>query len=82
METRTRTEYAFEGEGPDVPGPLMAFQLVRKNIIETRRRPADRWLYADQKRVVVGGGITRAQLADFIADAAQILSYIETEGGS
>lgn len=86
MEYRTKADLKFEADGPEKPGPVETFQLVRETIHQSRRSDREAWRQHTSpgkpgyNREVLADGLTRGQVARLIADGADWLSYIETEG--
>lgn len=82
MQERTKVTLKFDADGPEEPGPVKRYRLVRQTEPQTRRSDREHWQtdFSRYTHEVVQDGITRGQLAALIADAAEWLSY--TEGSS
>lgn len=81
MDHRTKVTFKFEAEDDEKPGPIESFQLVRDEDHQVRRSDREMWRTdpAKYKREVVADGITRRHMSALIADAAEWLSYVETD---
>lgn len=82
MQYRTQVELKIEPDGPEKPGAIETFRLERHITRQVRRSDRETWLGDSgtpdwHKREDLITGITRSQLADLIAEAADWLSYIE-----
>lgn len=86
MEYRDKIGLKFEADGPEKPGAIEKFQLVRETTHEGRRREGEMWRMQSEpgkpgyQREVLAEGISRSELAALISDGADWLSYIEKAG--
>ena len=83
-ERRDVTEIRLDPAGPEEPGAVKSFNLVKITKHEYKPSRSGRWLTDPDRfmddREVVATGLTRRQVAELVTDAVDWLSYIEGEG--
>jgi hypothetical protein len=83
MMYRTLRELKFEPEGPEVPGAIKSFRLELRTTRQSRRTPRENWQQDTSVpmpahvRTPLAEGLSRRELSELIAEAADWLAYIE-----